>query len=387
MTTGPRLGIVSISPSDSSWRRASRTDVRLTPVSSHSSRSMRRSPGAKNWLRMDSRRRSTVFSRSVSRARLTPERGRIPAWSRPHATPLPGNSVRFAGLHCATSASGATSPAAFRPGISRCSRPSRLPTPALGAPGSRARRAARRSAAPCPGAAPRGPMEAARVPMPATSSSSWSCSTTSCGEPAIRQRFQRKSQSSDRIRSRLLSRIEEGLNRAPGVRRPVAHHVDEERLVVPPGGLHGRSDVHLAQYPPVPSRVGAGVPDATAHALVLRYPLSQLGRGLAPRHRLEIQLRGDLRRPFGGYRHPEGRMRLLPGPWHHAQPVHLAIPYPARVILEALAARPRHTRRRKLVVLAGMAEEILRERLPDDFEAFREHRSRAFRTAADPPRG
>ena len=73
-------------------------------------------------------------------------------------------------------------------------------------------------------------------------------------------------------------------------------------------------------------------------------------------------------------------MRLLPGPRHHAQPIHLAIAYPARVILEALAARPRHARRGKLVVLAGMAEEILRERLPDDFEAFREHRPRAFRT-------
>ena len=74
-------------------------------------------------------------------------------------------------------------------------------------------------------------------------------------------------------------------------------------------------------------------------------------------------------------------MRLLPGLRDQVQPVHLVVPDPALIVLEALAARPRHPGGRQLVMRAAVAEELLRQRLLHHFQALGEHRPRAFRTA------
>ncbi|CFP63412.1 Uncharacterised protein [Bordetella pertussis] len=70
-TTGPRCGMTTIRPSDSSWRSASRTRVRLTPVISQSSRSGRRSPGRNRPTRMALRMLSVTLWRSTEATRWT----------------------------------------------------------------------------------------------------------------------------------------------------------------------------------------------------------------------------------------------------------------------------------------------------------------------------
>ena len=60
-TIGPLLGIVSTTPSDSSWRSASRITVRDTPVIAISSRSTSRAPGGSRPSMMAVRSASTTL--------------------------------------------------------------------------------------------------------------------------------------------------------------------------------------------------------------------------------------------------------------------------------------------------------------------------------------
>src|ERR1700722_14631667 len=71
VTTGPRFGVDVTRPSDSRWRRASRTEVRLTFVHSHSWRSMSRSPGLNRPVAMAFRSTRNTCVRTGAAVALT----------------------------------------------------------------------------------------------------------------------------------------------------------------------------------------------------------------------------------------------------------------------------------------------------------------------------
>src|ERR1700722_14986795 len=70
-TPGPRRATLVHRPSGSSWRKASRTSVRLTPSISHSSRSIRRDPCGKRSVQIAERSRSVTLLRNGVMSRLT----------------------------------------------------------------------------------------------------------------------------------------------------------------------------------------------------------------------------------------------------------------------------------------------------------------------------